>query len=82
MAVTGSQKEGVTIEQMRSIERREMSADARSEQATMLGVEERDPALGDWPLTGPSDPESVTPSDDDLQALAPSDEQIQALIRE
>jgi len=80
MAVTGSQKEGVTIEQLRSIDRRRMSAKAREEQSELLGVDRlRDGALGDWPLTGPENPESVKPKSDDLKALAPSDDQIRAL---
>jgi len=82
MAVTGSQKEGVTIEQLRSIDRRAVSADAASEQRSLLGVDEPRQAGTDWPLTGPANPEDVKPSADELDELTPSDDEVLALTGE
>lgn len=79
MAVTGSQKQGVKIERTRSVERRAMSTAALRDQADLLGVSAGESVLGDWPLTGPENPESVVPDDDELRALAPSEEVLREL---
>jgi hypothetical protein len=79
VAVTGSTKEGVTIEQTRSIQRRKMPDADRAEQRELLGVEERASEVGEWPLTGPENPEDVKPTAAELRSLTPSDDQIRAI---
>jgi hypothetical protein len=71
VAVTGSTKEGVTIEQTRSIQRRKMPDADRAEQ--------RASEVGEWPLTGPENPEDVKPTAAELRSLTPSDDQIRAI---
>jgi hypothetical protein len=75
MAVTGSKKKGAYS----ALSREAMGTAAREEQRALLGLDDEPLRGADWPLTGPADPESVVPDEDELRALEPSEDILREL---